>query len=352
VRFQEIWDALYIESGTYSPFSSFGWIKEWWNWFGEKRRLFIVIASHRGKTVGIAPMMLSQDSRFIRRLEFLVDDNGSRFDFAVLKENRETFFNGLTQILIQNRDLWDECFLNYFPCDSKNFAGIRHTLAPSRFWVGQHFFHSPFIVLDESWELYLKNRKKKFRSNLKRLTRKAEEAGCVCRMVSEEEDPGQIAEAVWQIEKKSWKHKAGTGIDASRITKRFYQNIFRIAHDQGSLYMAMMEINKQPVAYDFNWSSGDTVFSLKMGFDEDFRKIAPGKILFAYTIKKSIEDGFRHHELMGINENFKGEWTDKLRKHSRFHVYHKGMVSTITRHINFTAKPILKSIFGNSGKID
>lgn len=289
-------------------------------------------------------MMLSQQRRFVRRLEFIVDDNGSRFDFAVLKEYKADFFKGLSLILFDNRKLWDEWFLNYFPCDSINFLGVRNSLAPSQFWVGEHFFHSPYIILEKTWKLYLENRKSKFRNNLKRLMRKSKEAGFKYRMVSKDENPEAITKAVWQVEKNSWKHRAGTGIDASKIKKTFYRRIIHQAHDQGNLYMAMMELDGRPIAYDFNWSSGDTVFSLKMGFDEEFRNIAPGKLLFAYTIKKSIEDGFRHHELMGINEDFKSEWTEKLRKHSRFHVYNKGMVSSIFRHFNFTAKPILKKL--------
>jgi CelD/BcsL family acetyltransferase involved in cellulose biosynthesis len=340
----DVWDPLYIRSASYTPFCTLGWIRTWWKFFGGDRKIFVVVASHDGETVGIAPLMLSKHTRFAKRLEFMVDDNGSRFDFAVAEGFRKQFFEGLSQILLKNRSLWDECLLNYFPCGSDNFLVIRHSLDPAQFWVGEHFFQSPYIILDETWEGFLNGRKSKLRSNINRLMRKSAEAGFVCRMVSRDEDPKKIENAVWEVEKNSWKHHAGTGLDASKITKDFYSRIFSQASEDGNLYMALMEHEKRPVAYDFNWAAGDTVFSLKMGFDERYRNISPGKMLFAYTIKKSIEDGFRYHELMGVNEDFKNEWTDKSKTHSRFHVYHKGVTSKLFRFANFRAKPVLKKM--------
>ena len=77
------WDALLAVNTTYSPFMTFDWIYNWWQYLGEKNKMFLLVAKSEGNIVGIAPLMISKLKYGVRQLGFMVDENVSRFDFLV-----------------------------------------------------------------------------------------------------------------------------------------------------------------------------------------------------------------------------------------------------------------------------
>lgn len=343
-RIKVIWDHLMGLNDTYAPFYSYEWILRWWKYFGNDSRLNLVLVREDDDAIGIAPFMISKKQSGIKRLEFIIDENGSRFDFIVTPECREIFFHSLSAYLYNNRDIWDELFLNYFPCSSKNYESFKNTFTRDHYFIGENYFYSPYIRLETDWENFLKTLSKKFRANLNADIRKVESQNIVCRMISREDDIKKVIEDVFDVEKKTWKQIQGTSLTADEQFVAFYRDIISDAWEKGSLYLGMMERNNDPVAYDFNWIFRNTVYSLKMGYDEEFKKLGPGKVLFAYTIKKSFEDGYKYHELMGVNEGFKGDWTKDNRKHSRLHIYHSGLKSRLCYYYNFKIKNAAKSL--------
>jgi predicted N-acyltransferase len=206
--------------------------------------------------------------------------------------------------------------------------------------LGENFFQSPYIRLEENWEEFLTKLGKKFRSNLKNSIRKIDNQGISLSMVGVKEDPENAAQKVFEIERHTWKQAKGTAITSRAETEAFYRDVMKSAWQEGALYLALAEKDGLPIAYDLNWAKNDTVYSLKMGYNESFRNLGVGKVLFAYTIKRSFEDGFKYHELMGIDEAFKLEWTGYYRQHSRLHLYHKGIRSGWFYLYNFKIKKL------------
>ena len=63
-RWEEIrheWNDIILENmDFFNPFLSFEWLSSWWEVFGEKRKLSILIAKSSDDIVGIAPLMISK----------------------------------------------------------------------------------------------------------------------------------------------------------------------------------------------------------------------------------------------------------------------------------------------------
>lgn len=334
----ETWDDLLVRSGNYLPFMTHGWVTAWARWLLGKRRLSVIVAKRGGELLGIAPLALSKAGWGIRRLEFAADENVSRYDFIVSPQFRAGFFRYLSRFLLSEGGGWDEVLLNFFPTFWSNYEHVRKTFVEQGYRQGENFFQSPYIRLEGNWEGFLARMNRKFRGNLRNNIRKTEREGVSCSMVDIGKDPERAAEKIFEVERKSWKQAKGTALTSRVEMEGFYRDVIRSAWKEGVLYLALAEKDGRPVAYDFNWAKDDTVFSLKMGYDEEFRNLGVGKVLFAYTIRKSLEDGFKYHELMGLDEAFKTEWTRDARIHSRLHLYHGGIRSTCLYLYNFKVK--------------
>ena len=341
----DIWDNLLIKNSTYSPYMTYGWVCSWWNWLREDQKLFLLLGKTKDTIVGIAPLVLSKRKSGIRRLEFMIDENGSRFDFLVSPDYRDQFFHTIADYLVAHSILWDECLLNYYPCSSPNYKSVKSIFTQRGCNIGENFFYSSYINQHTNWDQFLNLKKKKFRNNLKSKIRKCSRDNVLCKIATLDGDPDELTDKILHIESNTWKYKNGTAITSKKATEEFYRSIIAYAADSGCLFLGIMEKQGQPIAYDFNWAIGESVFSLKMGYDESFGYLSPGKVLFAYTVEQSIESGFKYHELMGLDEGHKREWTKDVRKHSRLHIYHNAIKSRLTYFYNFKIRKCLRSLF-------
>lgn len=341
-----IWDGVVEKNSVYVPFITHSWVKRWWRWFGSEMELFVLVVKDGDEVAGIAPLMLHRKSAGVRTIEFMTNDTTSRFDFIVLPEKRERVIESILDYLLENNNMWDQCLFNYLPCFSGNYPVLKQLLDNKEFFSYEHFFQSPSIVLDSDWEAFLSARGKKFRGNLRNYINKSEREGLVCSMFGLDGDADAVMNRIVEVEKNTWKYREGTSIVSDERMSGFFCDAVRDAAASGNLYLGLMDKDGQPVAYDLNWAHGDTVFSLKMGYDERYSRFAPGKVLFAYTVRKSIEDNFKFHDLMGMDESFKTEWTSTMRQHSRLHVNHKGMKSRLNYYFNNNLKGMARSLKG------
>ena len=98
------------------------------------------------------------------------------------------------------------------------------------------------------------------------------------------------------IEASGWKSVRG-GKRAIKLHKNktaFYQNLMQRNAPMGRCHIHLLEVNRKPIAANFCILTGNTCYSLKIGYNEQFADLSPGNLLFAYTVEyysdsKSIE---------------------------------------------------------------
>lgn len=98
------WNKLLSQSNNDCLFLRHEWFEVWWQSFGDRKKLLILLASEEGELVGIAPMMQVRESRGklrilpIKQIRFIQNDESPRADFIIKK--------GRTDVI--------RCFLQYF----------------------------------------------------------------------------------------------------------------------------------------------------------------------------------------------------------------------------------------------
>jgi CelD/BcsL family acetyltransferase involved in cellulose biosynthesis len=75
------------------------------------------------------------------------------------------------------------------------------------------------------------------------------------------------------------------------------------------------------VAWDLGILHGNRLYSLKSGYLEEFRALAPGLVLELATIERCFEAGIDAHELLGSDEPYKLRFSTSERHHRVFRAF-------------------------------
>lgn len=134
-------------------------------------------------------------------------------------------------------------------------------------------------------ETYLEGLKPKHRREFRRQKRKLGELlGGDPRIVDRAGEAG-APEELMKLEAANWKGRTGTPLSADPRHAAFFRRLCRSLAEQDRLQMLFLTVSGRSVAAGCNMVSGDTVFCLKIGFDEEFARLSPGVLLEVEMVK-------------------------------------------------------------------
>ncbi|HEX2160787.1 MAG TPA: GNAT family N-acetyltransferase [Thermoleophilaceae bacterium] len=116
---------------------------------------------------------------------------------------------------------------------------------------------------------------------------------------------------LYRVEASGWKGDRGTAIQSQPETKRFYTAVARWAAEGGWLRLACLRLEGRAIACDYVIEHGGTWYSLKAGYDEEFRSFGPGALLLREEIGHCLASGVTCLDLLGNEDAFKSSWADR-----------------------------------------
>lgn len=174
--------------------------------------------------------------------------------------------------------------------------------------------NSPFIDTTRPWEEYESRLGTKVKSDLRRRRRRLDDQGHV---TIEVHDGSVGLEALlhegFRVEAAGWKGAAGTAIASSPTTRRFHGQIARWAAERGLLRLCFLRLDGVALAFDYDIEADGVYYAVKGGYDEEFRRFSPGKMLRMEAIEGAFARDIVRYEFLGANEPYKLEWADQLR---------------------------------------
>jgi CelD/BcsL family acetyltransferase involved in cellulose biosynthesis len=201
--------------------------------------------------------------------------------------------------------------------DGEAFASAcRQRFAPPDFSVTETRGNAPpYLVINEPWQEFLRQKSANFRSNLKRKARKLGEAGeySIEFIVDPAEMPGAM-HSIATIESESWKAKTGTSLTARPWETRFYEVLVERFASSGQVLVSLLRLAGEPIAYDLSLVAEGKGYCLKTSFSLRFGELAPGLVLRSAIMQRLFDAGFREYDFLGNNERYKLEWTATVRR--------------------------------------
>jgi hypothetical protein len=127
-------------------------------------------------------------------------------------------------------------------------------------------------------EVYLKSwfssgRIKEFR----RMKRRLEEKGSVCwRSLFGDEVDERTIDHLLDLEHMGWKNESRTSLRSTASNEAFSKEMMRRFRDAGRLFFTELSLNGNIIASTSNLISGMAGFAFKIGWHQDYAKMAPG----------------------------------------------------------------------------
>lgn len=348
-RFREIepaWQSLHDASDESFPMQGHAWLLSWWQAFGAGEDCRIVLAWDSGTLVGAAPLVVrfSPYLGFRRRVVSLFANTWVDRMHLLLAQPSPAIVDAILDHLHANIGF---DLLDLYPLDD---ASPQTTLLLDairrRGWpVGSEMhLQSPCMPMPDSWTQLLESLSPSFRQSVRRKLRKIESMpGVTMRVVRD----ASCIDAIMAVSVESWQQDVRTSMASTAQIRNFYIPIIEAAARDGSLRCAVMEIDGQPVAFEFNLRHRTTLHNFKLGFDKKFGELSTGIVLKAHVLQESLgsdrERGLLEYDFMGTSEPYKLNWTKAVRSHSRHYVFAPRVPMRLAYWVMFTLKPWVRS---------
>lgn len=188
---------------------------------------------------------------------------------------------------------------------------VRAAREAGRPTVARSVAQSLFIDVDTEIAEYERGLSRNRRKALRRHRRNLEAEGEVGFEVHDGSTGlDELLAEVFTVEASGWKGKAGTAMSSTPATASFYTEVARWAADRGWLRLALLRLDGRPIACDFALEQGGAWYTLKAGYDEEFRSFGPGALLLFDEVAHCCESPDTSRiELLGHEDDFKTSWT-------------------------------------------
>lgn len=328
------------------PFLRHEWLRTWWEAFGEGCRLHVIVVRVDGRIAALAPL-LDDTTRMwgitARRLRLLHNDHTPRADFVVVDHPDESY-RAIWKTLRDCKDDWDVLQLSQLPAESPTRCRLTALAGADRcphgIWQSGD---APYLALPDGWDTYFNGLSAKFRQNLRnrlgRLSRIGEPALEIL-----ESGPALLAARrdAFRLEESGWKSEAGTSISSDEAIERFYTLLAERAAERGWMRLLFLTVNGRRIATSYGAEYDKRLFLFKTGYDPEYEKCSPFKLLTYFAIRKACEQGLAEVDFLGDTESWKLEWTQTTRAHDWLYIFADSARGRLLHRLKFQAVPALK----------
>lgn len=323
-----VWNSLLRESASDTLFLTHEWLSVWWEVFGGKRELYILVVRDGEELIGIAPLLRREVRHYgllpFQRLEFLAsgeteaDEVCSEYLDFILRRGREP--EALEHIfthLRANSAAWDELLLTNISADSPNLAllericeaaGMKSSILRKQ--------KSSYLSLDTDFESYLATLGKKFQSNLRRERRVAEKHGGHLRIIDSTDGFEENFEILIRLHQACWTGRGRPGVFASERFTRFHKEVARVILRHGWLRLYVYLLGDEAVSALYAFVYNGKLFYYQSGFAPKRAPLySPGTLIQSHAIEDAVKSGFREFDfLTGAEHGYKEKWGAQTRE--------------------------------------
>jgi CelD/BcsL family acetyltransferase involved in cellulose biosynthesis len=181
--------------------------------------------------------------------------------------------------------------------------------------VVQPILRAPYISGGVTLAEYRQSLSHNLRHDVERRLRRLGEAGAVSVQLADGvENLEKWLDTGLRVEASGWKGAHGTAITSEPSTRHFYGEVARWAASCGWLRLAFLRLNDRAIAFQFDLERERTYYSLKIGYDPEYERFSPGKLLAYMMVSRAVARGLETYELLGTDEPWKYRWTSSYRE--------------------------------------
>ncbi len=195
----------------------------------------------------------------------------------------------------------------------------------------------PYLPLDKSWlepESHLNSGR---RSDLRRARRNAEKLGTLrCEIVIPTLDElPSLLEQAFQVEAANWKGAQGSALATDPLVGGFYWRYAAAACELGQLRLGFLRLGGRAVAMQIAVEHAGRFWLLKMGFNQEVTRCAPGQLLMIESLRFAAGRKCEVYEILGTSEPWNQIWTQLVHPAVSVRIYRAGVRGAVDAAFDF-----------------
>jgi len=328
----EDWEQLYQEKGV-GPDQSLTWVDALVNAHDiEQGNLRVLFGEEMGRITWLLPCIYEKSAQFgfaRNRLRSTGTIFGLHFEVLSRLDPKETAAQVL-QSLHQLEPKWTDIQFDKLVLGSALVTGLSESASAYDYYVDATDGETPpYLEISECWDDYLLTKTSNFRYNLKRKAKKLKQAGNI-EIAYFEEGSGwpDVFDDIENIERKSWKHDAGTSL--RHFEQAFYPDLVSRCTEDIKPFVSILKLDNVPIAYDLSIIAKNKGYCLKTSFRGDHSRLSPGNYLRSELLRQLFQKGLSEYDFLGDNESYKLQWATDTRRHLNLRIT-KNVFSALLR---------------------
>lgn len=334
------WDRLVSASAIQSAFLSWGWLYAWWKANSGGKQLWLVTAWRGEELAGIAPLMLEKRNGFLKVLASLGTPQSDVSGFIHFPDDYEVMEHLIANLAASHNE-WHILELNEFDRSWLAEKGIFEKFRKAGLTVVEDNNNHYYIQLDDNWDKFSAKLARKFRYNLRRALRLAEEIGAVeLRRYCGKELTWDVFKSIVEINR----HANYPRLYNSKVEQELARElILNMASSRHSFIAYILAVDNKPVAYEYGFINRNRFEDWRSGFDKRFpQQVSIGKLLAMKVVQECISQAITEIDFLRGDEAYKLEWEPSARVFSRVRVFSKSIPSLTARYWLMKIKPLIK----------
>jgi CelD/BcsL family acetyltransferase involved in cellulose biosynthesis len=323
------WNLLLPQTRGATFFQSLDWLEVFWKHYGGGQRLRTLVVCSDGRPVGILPLMVRTERTRLGRLRVLtypLHDWGT-FYGPIGPNPTATLTAGLRHVRQTPRD-WDLLDLRWIDRDGCDHGRTEAAMRRAGFHPRRQAWAQAAVVdMQGTWEDYWSSRTRKWRLGVRKCRRRILSRGEVTllryRPRGAAEGHGNprwdLYDQCLRIAERSWQGSSANGTTLCHASVRDYlRETHAAAARAGALDLALLLLDKQPIAFAYHYHYRGRVDGLRMGFDPAFSALRPGTVLEQMVLEDSFRRGDRLYD-MGVGSlEVKRHWQTSISTSYRY----------------------------------
>jgi CelD/BcsL family acetyltransferase involved in cellulose biosynthesis len=350
IPLKERWDDLLQNSNQNVVHLTHAWFLSWWESFQGSHQLYILaVENHKGQLIAIAPLLRGR-CRYrgvpVQIISFMVNGHSPSADLILRKDQAVEGFKAVFAHLEADRD-WDLLIFDKLSTEGHTYRLLIDYLKHSSYHTGlQDNIDTPFVLIDSSWETFLRTRTPRFRKTLRNKLNRATRSGdftCERILIPNRHHPA--LNDMISISSKSWKNAAGTDLTADSAGRSFYMHICDRFGPLGSVTLWMLRKNVEPVAFELHLAFNRTAYPLRADYDDSFKQYSPGSLLEANILETLFRESIvQEYNSCGHSYDYLMNWTDQTRKHRNVEIFNRNSRALVLYMLEYRLLPLLRKI--------
>jgi CelD/BcsL family acetyltransferase involved in cellulose biosynthesis len=158
---------------------------------------------------------------------------------------------------------------------------------------------------------------------------------------------GALLEEMFALEAAGWKGREGSAILSCPAETLFYRSLAFAAAEAGALRIALLREEGRLIAYEYCVLGGASVFAMKVGYDENRRRLQPGHMTALMNIRDVCDDpALDWYDMLGNSMRlaaYKQRFATDYRTVSRVRLFARTPIGMMLYAL-YRAKPLAKRL--------